>query len=75
MERTAWVTYRWSAGHIRVLLVEVLLKLWELIHVPVFFTQPFTWVAKFPLGGSTPTATTASKTRCTSIPEIVGGTT
>lgn len=43
----------------RMLLVEVLLKLWEFIKVPVLFTQPLARIAKFALRWpiSTPTET------------------
>lgn len=40
------------------LLIEVFLKLWELIQVPVFLPQPLTWIAE--LSSTSTPATTES---------------
>lgn len=58
-------SYKWSACGIWMLLVEVLLKLWKLVQVPVLLSQSFTRVAKLSWRGSAPIAssTTTTKTR------------
>lgn len=50
-------TYHCFPCDFRMLLVEVLLKLWELIKVPVLFTQSLTGVAEFALRWPISTAT------------------
>lgn len=66
------MAYQRSVCDIWVLLVEVLLKLWKLIKVPVPLSQPFTRVAKLSWRGSSPVASTSStKTRgAASIPNV-----
>lgn len=58
-------SYKWSACGIWMFLVEVLLKLWKLVQVPVLLSQSFTRVAKLSWRGSAPIAssTTTTKTR------------
>ena len=64
-------TYRWPAVHVRVLLVEVLLELGELVHVPVFLTEPFSGVPELPPSSAASTATAvAAKARRSSATAI-----
>lgn len=56
-------SYKWSTGHIWVLLVEVLLKLWKLVKVPVFLPQPLAWIAKLSYRRPTSTASTTTSTK------------
>lgn len=57
-------SYKWSACGIWMFLVEVLLKLWKLVQVPVLLSKSFTRVAKLSRRGSTPIASsTTTKTR------------
>lgn len=62
----------WSAGGIWVFLVEVLLKLWELVEVPVLLSKPLTGVAELSRRRSAPVASsTTSKARGSStIPSV-----
>lgn len=63
MKATIW-SYKWSAGSVRVLLVEVLLKLGKLVKVPVLLSQPLTRVAKLSWRRSAPIpSSTTTKTR------------
>lgn len=54
-------TYQRSPGNVGMLLIEVFLKLWELVQVPLLLPQSLTWIAELP---STST-TVASKSRRT----------
>lgn len=57
-------SYKWSAGGIWMLLVEVLLKLGKLVEVPVLLSQPLARVAELSRRGSSPVASaTTTKTR------------
>lgn len=53
-------TYQRPSGNIGMLLVEVFLKLWELVQVPLFLPQPFARIAKLP-STSTTVATEARR--------------
>lgn len=62
-------TYHISPGNIWMLLVEVFLKLGELVQVPVFLPKSIAGIAE--LSSSTSTTTVATKTRrSTAIAEI-----
>lgn len=62
--------YKWSVSSVWVFLVEVLLKLWELIKVPMLFPQSLPRVAKLSHRGSSPASSSTAKARWpTAIPE------
>lgn len=66
------MSYKWSVCSIWMLLVEILLKLWKLIKVPVPLSQPLTRVTKLSWRRSTSAATsTTTETRgATAIPLV-----
>lgn len=56
-------TYHRPPGNVGVLLIEVFLKLWELIEIPLFLPQAFTGIAE--LSSSTTSSTVTTKARRT----------
>lgn len=64
LRNTFWTmltTYRRPPGNVGMLLIEVFLKLWELVKVPLFLPQPFSGIAELP----TTSTTVATKARRT----------
>lgn len=59
--RTMLTTYRRPPGNVGMLLIEVFLKLWELVKVPLFLPQPISGITKLP-ATSTTVATKARRT-------------
>lgn len=57
-------SYKWPVTSVRVFLVEVLLKLWELIEVPMLLAQSLARVAKLSHRGSRPASSSTTETRC-----------
>lgn len=60
--RTMLTTYRRPPGNVGMLLIEVFLKLWELVKVPLFLPQSFSGIAELPTTTSTTVATKARRT-------------
>lgn len=61
------LTYHRPAAYVWVLLIKVLLKLGELVQVPVFLSQPFAGVAKPSSSSAATTSAVSTKASTTAI--------